>query len=1244
MENLLIKDILQKDITRRINGVIKADSNQEETAITELSEYVVTDEIRKHLTTLFERYVDSFNNPTEDIGVWISGFFGSGKSHFLKMIGHIFNNKVYADKKVSEYFNEKIDDAILQGNIEKASDAETDVILFNIDNVSDQDSRQNRDTIVVAFFKKFNEYLGFSRDDIKIADFERELWKEGKFEEFKKIFEEESGKTWKEGMRNLSFHEEPFINVVGKMGFMNREAAERWLEKDIIKSINVDNFSETLEEYLKIKGPKHRIVFLVDEIGQYIGDTSELMLNLQTLVETLGVKFKGRVWVGVTSQQDLGVILNSNLRKRNDFSKIQDRFKTILALSSANIDEVIKKRLLAKKLIEKEDLEKLYDKKRVELENLINFNRNDATLILYKDKKDFAETYPFVGYQFNLLQKVFEKVRELGFTGQHMSRGERSLLNSYQEAGIKIKEEKIGCIVPLHIFYSSIEQFLGDNIRRPIIQAKKDKGINDFGVNVLKLLFLLKGIQDVEPNLDVLTSFMVDSLDCDRVNLASNIKLALERLEREVLIQRDGDKYYFLTNEEQDINKEIKKEQIEEKDIYKQIDETIFTEIFEKVNIVIPDTGNKYTFTKKIDDNLFGKTQGDLSISIFTPMADYYNDALMLSARDEYGLIIKLPKNEEDYIEEIKQYLKVNSYIKRRSSENNSESINLIFKIKQQENNLRKRRIKASLEVAIGSSEVFVKGTKEDIKKENASKVLEESFRALANNIFSKASILKEKYDDKKIKDLLSYEYENTQSSLFKIEKEIENNKNSVAIKEVLESVALSTRRSLDITLKNLSDKFTKAPYGWEQLSINGIVAELWNYKKINVENGKVSIKTAEEAKDLFVRTQTATLERIVIKLKEEVDEELLRKVNNLLKEVFGDIEAISLDSPKDSLLSKLRTKTSLATKHKSKYEREQRYPGKKMLEEWIAFEKDMGSFSAMTDERFLKEFLKSEEEFRKIYDDFDKVNDFFESNKVNKFDVALRKIEKIDSSFGNDIGNIKDGEAYKKLVAIINEPEPYSSIREIDDLILEIEKEEEILINLEKEKLKEKINSKIEDLSNKFKEEDSFEKLKEKIENLIKEIEAIKDTTIFLKNRKIEDLVNEFEQNYKDEYRKKIEDYQSKLLEVAESKSDVEELKKDIKATYNPYILSITESEIEKIKDIVKAAENDGKRLLLQIEGKAKKKEKVNISKFKLNSEYNIETEEAVIKYIEKYEEELRKLKENLLKEVRANKIVNIN
>ncbi len=182
MENLTIKNILQKDIERKINGVVKADSNEKETIITELNEYVVTEEIRERLTKFFDKYVDSINFPTEDMGVWISGFFGSGKSHFLKMIGHILENNTYDWKKVVYFFKDKIDDAILMGNIEKAAEIPTDVILFNIDNVSDQDTYQNKDSIALAFLKKFNEYLGFTRDDIEIAEFERKLWEDEKLE------------------------------------------------------------------------------------------------------------------------------------------------------------------------------------------------------------------------------------------------------------------------------------------------------------------------------------------------------------------------------------------------------------------------------------------------------------------------------------------------------------------------------------------------------------------------------------------------------------------------------------------------------------------------------------------------------------------------------------------------------------------------------------------------------------------------------------------------------------------------------------------------------------------------------------------------------------------------------------------------------------------------------------------------------------------------------------------------------
>ena len=161
---------MEKDVRRKINGVVKAEQNKEDVILTEISEYVVTSELKKYFNKFFDRYVESLNNPTEDVGVWISGFYGSGKSHFLKMIGNILRNEEYSGKKVCEFFKEKIDDPILQGNFERASSVSTDVILFNIDNVSDQDSHQNKDSIAVAFMKNFNGHFGFSKNNLKIAE------------------------------------------------------------------------------------------------------------------------------------------------------------------------------------------------------------------------------------------------------------------------------------------------------------------------------------------------------------------------------------------------------------------------------------------------------------------------------------------------------------------------------------------------------------------------------------------------------------------------------------------------------------------------------------------------------------------------------------------------------------------------------------------------------------------------------------------------------------------------------------------------------------------------------------------------------------------------------------------------------------------------------------------------------------------------------------------------------------------
>lgn len=1240
-ENILIKDTLKNDIGRKINGVVKAENNLEATIAIELSEYVVTEEVRKHLTKLFDRYVDSLLNNTEDMGVWISGFFGSGKSHFLKMVGYIIENKVHGGKKATDYFRDKIKDPILQGNLERASEKPTDIILFNIDNVSDQDTFQNKDAIVVAFLKKFNEYQGFSRDDIKVADFERMVWKKGKFQEFKDAFEEETGDTWEEGRRNIDFNGDEFIDVVEGLDIMSRENAERWLEKESAKSISVESFCDLLADYLEIKGKDHRIVFLVDEIGQYIGDNSQLMLNLQTLVELLGVNFQGRVWVGVTSQQDLGAILDSNDRKKNDFSKIQDRFKTMLPLSSGNIDEVIKKRLLEKREIEGEDLQNFYEKKRIDLENLVSFEKKGVTLRLYDNKYDFSETYPFIGYQFNLLQTVFEKVRHMGHSGQHMSRGERSLLSSFQEAGIRVREKKVGTLVPFNYFYESIEQFLEDNARRPIMHAKNDKGVDEFGIEVLKLLFLLKGINGIEPNLNTLTSFMVDSIDCDRIDLESRIKRALIKLEKEVLIQKDGDAYYFLTNEEQDINKEIADEEVDLGAVYKALDSYIFEDIYSKKSIVIEETGNKYSFSRKIDEYPMGKAGEQLDIVILTPGADDYNNISLLGLRDGYDLIIKLPENNNEYLAEIKYSLKVESYVRKKQRETTREIIAQILESKGRENQSRKRRIQNEIKLALEEAEIYLDGHRVDIKAKNAEKVIEESLKASANNRFKNAKLIKKKYDEGRIRDILSEEFESS-NQLLKIDSDMEKNPNIEAIREILNRVINLDKRGATVTLKDIVDYFTIKPYGWDLFSINGLVAELWRYKRINLEESKVLIADKKEARDYLTKSQTKTLERLVITPREEIDRELINRVNNLLKKLWGTAIELKGDSPKEELFLIIENKKSEANEYKKDCEIK-KYPGVKLLKSWIDLLDEVVTLKGKT-EKILKEFLSMEEELNELREKEATIEDFFNTAKKVKFDNGIKKLHEVDQ-LSDYLGELKNSSSYNRLREIREMESPYSYIREIDGLLDILKEEEAKIIDIEKNNLLAKAENNFQKLQNDLKDRgELLKELERKYEEFKKEIIDIKDSSIFTKERKLKNTVLDIENSYRRAIRNDISIFEREILEELEKKDSVDELIKRVRLTFENLKSESNTRKIEELGGLLKIAESEKDGFINEASGKMVKKQRVSMKKISIRTKYNVATESDVETYIEELEKEIAVLKAKMLEAVRENKIVDIN
>ena len=560
-----IKTLFQKDIYRPINGVVKADQLDASSVWQELDEFVVTRELDQHLRTFFSAYGEAMqrrHDPhiSERIGVWVSGFFGSGKSHFLKVLSYLLRNDSHTHdgqtKQAVAFFEPKIKDAMLLGDIKRAVASHTDVILFNID--SRADTRSGRDAILSVFLKVLNELQGYCPEHPHIADMERYLDEKGTLATFQQAFKEASGLAWVQERDAYQFHRDHVIAAWSAATGQSTDAAEKWLdgaEEHFV--LSVERFCHWVKAYLDKQGPDHRLIFLVDEVGQFIGSDTHLMLNLQTITEDLGTICRGRAWVVVTSQEDIDAVLGEMRTSiANDFSKIQGRFKTRLSLSSANVDEVIQERLLAKRPEVIESLQQVFQAKGDILKNQLAFTDCGMTFRPYRDGADFVQNYPFAPYQFQLVQRIFEAIRKAGATGLHLSRGERSILDAFQSAGIAVADQEVEVLVPLYAFYPSIESFLDTAVKRTIDQATDNPSLEPFDVKLLQVLFLIRYVDEMKSTVENLVTLCLDQIDADRLALRRHITESLQRLEGQTLISRSGEAYFFLTNEERDINRE----------------------------------------------------------------------------------------------------------------------------------------------------------------------------------------------------------------------------------------------------------------------------------------------------------------------------------------------------------------------------------------------------------------------------------------------------------------------------------------------------------------------------------------------------------------------------------------------------------------------------------------------------------------------------------------------------------------
>ncbi len=1021
--------IYKSDINRDINGVIKVAQNDEKSIEQELREYIITKELRRHFNTFFNNYEKSLSYPTDKIGVWISGFFGSGKSHFLKILSYLLSNDTVAGKPAVEYFADKFDDPMMFAQLERCAKTPTDTILFNID--SKGPINKDKTAILRVFAKVFYEYRGFYGDDLKIARLEQFINKSGKTDAFKAKFAEIHGDEWENVRDAFAFFEEDIVETLVEALDMSETAARNWFNGTETADMSIGQLVEEIKEYIDSKGKDFRLLFMIDEVGQYIGSDSNLMLNLQTIVEEIGSKCGGRVWVMVTSQEAIDSITKIS---GDDFSKIQGRFNTRLSLSSSSVDEVIKKRILAKTETAEQMLLLSYAKNSAVLKNLFTFN--DAVLDLkgYSSEYDFVETYPFVPYQFRLMQNVLAQIRKHGNSGKHLSGGERSMLSGFQEAAQAIENKDENALVPFSLFYNTVHTFLEGAIRRVIDRcqtaADSHDGIEQYDVSILKLLYLIRYVDDIKANVDNIATLMVDDIRADKINMRKSIQESLDRLVSQNYVARNGDTYTFLTDDEQDIERDIRNTPVDSANIVQSISQIIFGDLYVSKKFKY----GKYDFPydQIIDETTIGQLTGAVRLRIVTVASDLYNagdSALLMRSNVDNEAILVL-SDKYPYFDDLESAAKIRKYVKSRNVAQLPEAIQNIIRGKQQQAATYEKTAKEHIASAILEAKVYVSGDTIPIKTSSVKDKIESALSNLVESVYSKLGYITHNFDnDNELLQILTEQNRQmTISGGYAVY-------NPEAVDEVDQYLELQGMKMLPTSMGDIQRRFSAIPYGWREIDIAAVVCALIANQKVALQYSGSMIQPTDRRIPDYLRRKTE-IDKTLVTRRTAIPDSLMKKSREFLKEYFNTMD---LPSDEDGLIAYVLDSFSAERDKLQGLLDSQRaaYPDKAVVQNGVKLCTELLS-QKKDNTALLTKMVDMGDDFLDLSDDMADVFAFFKNQKTI-FDSASELLHTLTAESEYLQAEQEATSALAQIKNILAMPKPYKSIASLPTLMQQV-------------------------------------------------------------------------------------------------------------------------------------------------------------------------------------------------------------
>ncbi len=827
-----IQDILKLDLREDIKNVIDLEDRSQDEIQSEIESYIITDGLGKHLS----KFVSQYTSNIKETGVWLSGFYGSGKSYFGKMLGYLIDNPMINGTSARDRFLPRLagvtNQSLIENDIRKLDSINSKVIFLDI-------AKQNTDNgLAFTLFSNFLKSLGF-RDDL-YGYMEYELFIDDKYDFLREKALELFGKDWEEIKKSNREIARAMRRVYSVMDYSQAEYEDTQnTYSKAIQSFDAGKFKVELEKYL-VKFPDQNLVFVFDEASEAISQKKFNLLDLEGIAESLS-SISNKVWTIAIAQEKLDDVINNTNVNKSQLTKVTDRFKTKMHLESTEVDVIIRNRLLLKKDDAYTSLVEYFKKNEGSISDATNLKSSFPTKTVSADQ--FATYYPFHKYQFDLLQKFLFSSNALVAT-QIAARG--MIITTFDVLRKELRNRELYNFTTAHDLCTEAQTAPPADLINKYSIAKSilaNSRLDLDGELLLKSLHFLNESELVSPTIENITKVYLDDIS-RYYDVKPKVDEALNLLVDSKLLLVSNSNYKITSNLEGKLLEEMKDFDVElfikKRELVGYLKKL---SLFRQVSIINEDfVAYNFNVLTDLDDEIIGSKNKNLRLTVYSLFninedRQDFIEALKLDTQYTKELITLVPDNSrfaeiDRLLQEVKRYGYMEEKYANDDDANKRQIIREFVTIKEE----KEKDLVNLIESAYYNGSIIYLFDENLLNKDNFKGSINEIQRKLIKNIYTKrlsnqlsesvgAKLLNESNDEKLHRFFSGAEF-----------KFFDTKGNFVGdhLKVIEEITAKIKARYIDG--KSLEDELSIAPWGYSYGSILTSLAVLFRAGRLVVK------------------------------------------------------------------------------------------------------------------------------------------------------------------------------------------------------------------------------------------------------------------------------------------------------------------------------------------------------------------------------------------------------------------------